>query len=166
MTLNESLRFDDADASVKRAFLRAPDKVRIAARTKLYKWTSQPHLVADKDGRITPWWSFVESTQLPSGATAEGFRVAEERARRIGRTHREFGRARAAISDRFDNSMSDLLVVVLNEAVWGFAGPASGQPQFKDDQADLRHVFLIGGAWQVWIPNLTPRHVTTLPIRG
>ena len=92
--------------------------------------------------------------------------MAEERAARLGKPHREFARARAAISDQFDNSMSDLLVVTLHEAVWGFAGQASGQPEFRDDQVELRHVILIGGAWQVWIPNLTSRHVTALPVRA
>ena len=163
MVLNETFRFEAAAPTVKRAFLRTPEKIQLRARAQLYKWTNRPLLGPTG---ITPWWSFVESTRLPSGALAEGFRVAEERAARLGKPHREFARARAAISDQFDNSMSDLLVVTLNEPVWGFAGQASGQPEFRDDQADLRHVILIGGAWQVWIPNLTSRHVTALPVRG
>lgn len=163
MTLNESLRFEDADGTVKRAFLRPPEKIKISARKQLYKWTNRPLIGG---WGITPWWSFVESTRLPSGALAEGFRVAEERALRLGKPHREFARARAAISDQFNNSMSDLLVIVLNEPVWGFAGQASGQPEFKDEQVDLRNVILIGGAWQVWVPNLTLKHVTALPVRA
>ncbi len=162
MTLNDALRFEDAPATVKGAFLRTPEKIQVNAGRQLYKWTTYQLLKEP----ITPWWSFVESTRLPSGAMAEGFRVAEERARRIGRSHREFARARAAISDRFDNSMSDLLVVTLTEPVWAFAGQASGQPEFKADEAERRHVFLIGGAWQLWVPNLTLRHVTALPVRG
>ena len=163
MLLNETCRFEAAAPTVKRAFLRTPEKIQLHARTQLYKWTNRP-LLGNRG--ITPWWSFVESTRLPSGALAEGFRVAEERAARLGKPHREFARARAAISDQFDNSMSDLLVVTLHEAVWGFAGQASGQPEFRDDQVELRHVILIGGAWQVWIPNLTSRHVTALPVRA
>ena len=62
--------------------------------------------------------------------------------------------------------MTDLLVVSLVEDVWGFAGQASGQPEFKEELADLRNVLLIGGAWQIWIPNLTPRHVSALPVRA
>ena len=97
---------------------------------------------------------------------AEGFRVSEERAARLGRTHRDFAKARAAISDRFQNSMTNLLVIQLKEPVWGFAGQASGQRQFAEDQADLQHVFLIGGAYQIWIPNLTLRHISALPVVG
>src|SRR5215471_4772184 len=160
MILNESLRFDTVDASVKRAFLRPPEKLRLSARTHLYKWTDSP---LDQGGRISPWWSFVESTQLPSGVIVDGFRVSEERANRIGRTHREFARSRAAISGQFNNRLSNLLMIELSVPVWGFAGQASGQPEFAKDQPELSNVFLIGGAYQVWIPGLTPLHVKSIP---
>lgn len=161
--LNDAFRFDDAAPAVKRAFVRAPEKVRVAARRQLYKWTNRP-LVGPWG--ISPWWSFVEATRLPSGTTADGFRTSEERARRLGKTHRDYARVRSAISDRFENSMTDLLVVSLVEDVWGFAGQASGQPEFKEELADLQNVLLIGGAWQIWIPHLTPRHVSALPVRA
>ena len=162
MTLNEALRFEDAAASVKRAFVRAPDKVLLTPHTRLYKWTSRA-AVGDP---VTPWWSFVESTTLPSGAVADGFRVSEERAARLRRPHREFARAQAAISDQFDNSMRELLVVELNTSVWAFAGQASGQREFADSQPELNHVFLIGGAYQVWAPNLVIQHLTVVPVRA
>jgi hypothetical protein len=57
--------------------------------------------------------SFVEARRLPSGATVDGFRVAEERACRLGKTHREFAHSRAAISDQFGNTMTHLVVVEL-----------------------------------------------------
>ena len=163
MTLNESLRFRDVDPIVKRAFLRAPEKIQLYASVQLYKWTNRPLL--GRQG-ISPWWSFVESTRLPNGTIAEGFRVSEERAARLGRMHRDYAKVRAAISGEFHNSMTDLLVIRLNEPVWGFAGQAAGQPEFAKDHVGLQHVFLIGGAWQVWIPNLTERHVTALPVAG
>ena len=130
--------------------------------TKLYKWTGRalggPH--------ITPWWSFVESTRLPSGIMADGFRVSEERAARLGRTHREFARSRAAISGQFGNTMANLLVIQLKVPVWGFAGQCSGQPEFADEEKELRHVFFIGGAFQVLIPNVAPDQVTQLAAIG
>jgi hypothetical protein len=58
--------------------------------------------------------------------------------------------------------MANLLLVEINP-VWGFAGQASGQREFADDRPDLRHVFLIGGAHQVWVPNLTPQSVREIP---
>jgi hypothetical protein len=163
MILNEDLRFADIDASVKRAFLRVPEKIFLAPHVRLYKWTNR----ALSDGvRITPWWSFVESTRFPSGGIADGFRVSEERARRLGRSHREFARSRAAISDQFANTMVNLLVIQLSLPVWGFAGQASAQREFADDRADLGHVFLIGGAHQVWVPGLTLGHVAAVPFAG
>jgi hypothetical protein len=163
MILNEDLRFDAVDASVRRAFLRPPEKLLLATRSHLYKWTDAP---LNQGGRISPWWSFVETTQLPSGVVADGFRVSEERAQRIGRTHREFARSRAAISGQFNNRLSQLLVIELSVAVWAFAGQASGQPEFARNQPELANVFLIGGAYQVWIPGLTPIHVKSIPPQG
>jgi len=72
---------------------------------------------------------------------ADGFRVTEERAARLGRTHREFAKVRAAISDQFQNSISNLLVIQLNQAVWGFVGQASGQREFAEEQIDLANVY-------------------------
>ncbi|MGC4084758.1 MAG: hypothetical protein QM736_22255 [Vicinamibacterales bacterium] len=62
--------------------------------------------------------------------------------------------------------MTNLLMIVIKEEVWGFAGQASGQPQFEEARADLQHVLLIGGAWQVWVPNLLVPHVTVLSVEG
>src|SRR4051812_8067573 len=105
MILNEDLRFENADATVKRAFLRVPEKVLLTPPMQLYKWTGRPLL----DGsRITPWWWFVQATRLPTGVVAEGFRTSEERARRLGKSHRTFARARAAVSGQFGNTMENL----------------------------------------------------------
>ena len=49
--------------------------------------------------------------------------------------------------------MANLLVVQLKVPVWGFAGRCNGQPEFEDEEKDLGHVFLIGGAFQVLIPT-------------
>jgi hypothetical protein len=163
MILNEGLRFESVDATVKRSFLRPPEKLLLETRFRLYKWTDSP---LDQGGRISPWWSFVETTQLPSGVVADGFRVSEERSKRIGRTHREFARSRAAISGQFNNRLSNRLVIELSVPVWGFAGQASGQPEFARDQPELANVFLIGGAYQVWVPGLTPMQVKSIPAMG
>ena len=39
MILNEGLRFESVDATVKRAFLRPPEKLLLETRSRLYKWT-------------------------------------------------------------------------------------------------------------------------------
>ena len=160
--LNESLSFERAELKVRRAFLRSPEKIRLDPPARLYRWANPSSF----DGlHIAAWWSFVESTPLPSGKVAEGFLVSEERATRIGRSHQKFARARVAISDQFGNTMAELLMVKVVQPVWGFAGQASGQREFADSDVEVRHVFLIGGAYQLWIPNLTLRHVIQIPFR-
>jgi hypothetical protein len=160
MALNDTLDPDRLDATVRRAFLGRPEKILVTKGKRLYKWTNRP--LAGVHG-LSPWWSFVDSTRLPSGTLAEGFRVAEERAIRLGRSHREFSRTRAAISEQFDNAMTTLLMIRINTDAWGLAGQASGQPQFAQKRTDLQHLFLIGGAHQIWIPNLTARDVQEIP---
>jgi hypothetical protein len=163
VTLNQDLRFEDVHPTVKRAFLRTPERMLLTAGVRLYKWTNRG---LNEGPGITPWWSFVDRTRLTSGAVVEGFRVSEERAARLGRSHREFARARAAISDQFANTMANLLIVQMRLPVWAFVGQASGQREFADDQPTLQHVFLIGGAYQVWVPNLTRGHVDQVPVIG
>ena len=106
---------------------------------------------------ITPWWSFVEQTRLPSGIVADGLRRSEELANRLGSSARNYQRVRAAVSDNFKNSMRHLLIVELINDVCGFVGKVMGQPEFADTK--LNHVYLIGGSCQLWIPNLTLSHV-------
>jgi hypothetical protein len=120
MYLNEELNFDTAaDADVKRAFLGVPQKLALHAGTKLYKWTSSPLLGPHG---ITPWWLFVERRVLPDGTIADGFRKSEEYARRLDSSHREHVRIRVSVSEKFNNSMNDLLLVQLAAPVWAFAG--------------------------------------------
>jgi hypothetical protein len=163
MILNQDVDFADAAQEVKTAFLRHPEKMRLNAGTHLYKFTDRP-LVPGRP--VTPWWFPVEQVRLPSGAIAEGFRTSEERARRIHRSHREYARARAAISERFGNSMTNLLIVALKVPVWGFAGIAGGQPQFPEEQVDAQNVILIGGAHQLWIPGLGYSDVRQVSVIG
>src|ERR1700690_2372171 len=119
MCLNETLDFTAA-ASLKdrNAFLGTPDKIRIDAGTKLFKWTSFP--LAGAKG-ITPWWSFFERTTLPSGLIADGFQASEGYAKRLSVSGRNYARARSAVSEQFENSMDNLLVIQLISCFFGFA---------------------------------------------
>jgi hypothetical protein len=161
MPLNEGLEFTSAASNeVQRAFTMRPPVVKILlpAGTRLYKWTEYP-LFTGKG--ITPWWSPVDSIVLPDGTLMEGFRVYQERAERLEVTHREFSRIRSAVTRQW-NTMSRLLWIELTEAVYGFAGSVFGQ--LEDQGVD--NVFLIGGSYQLWIPNLTAAHVREIPALG
>ena len=161
MKLNEKLTFASAPADARSAFIGTPDKVLLRRGTKLYKWTDYD--LCGPRG-ITPWWSYVEQTHLPGGFVAEGFRTSETRARRLGVTHRQYQRVRSAVSEKFGNNLRVLLLTELLDDLWGFAGRTSGQPEFKDPA--LANVFLIGGKGQLWIPNLTVRHIREIPALG
>ncbi|HEY4360985.1 MAG TPA: hypothetical protein VGN17_08450 [Bryobacteraceae bacterium] len=152
MILNESLEFDSiADVRVRRAFIggRPEVKVRLDTGTKLYKWTSHGLVVP-----VTPWWSFVDSQILSNGSRVAGFREVEERAKRLGRAPRDFARVRSAVTKQW-NGMNRLVWIQLRTPAYGFAGKALGQ---KEDET-VENVYLIGGEYQLWIPNLTLQHV-------
>jgi hypothetical protein len=161
MPLNENLTFSTAPAEVKASFLGVPDKVWLAPGRKLFKWTDYPLV---NNGRITPWWCFVERTGLPSGSVAEGFRDSEMRAHRLGVSHRKYQGVRAAISEKFNNKLENLLLAEITTGVWGFAGVTRGQAEFKDPK--LANVYLIGGRGQLWIPNLTDADIREIPSLG
>jgi hypothetical protein len=162
VALNENLKVD-ANETVRRAFRGRPEKVLLRIRLRLYKWTNRPLVVGPC---ISPWWSFVDTLTFPGGIRVEGYRTAQERARRLGTTVRGLARSRAAISDEFGNTMTELVVIRLNVDAWALVGQASGQPEFAKEHSDLQHVFLIGGADQAWIPNLTPACVQQIPAQG
>jgi hypothetical protein len=165
MILNETLEFSSAPQTVKKAFLGMPDKLLLRPGRKLFKWTEFP-LVGDHG--VTPWWLFAAPTRLPSGAVADGFRRSEDLAHRLGVSHSSYQKVRSAVSGKFRNSMRYLLLVEITAPVWGFAGKASGQLEFSDEQEfndpSLKKVYLLGGSVQLWVPNLKDNlHVRELP---
>ncbi len=161
--LNEALTFEQATATlpeVRKAFLggKAETKERIAAGTKLYKWT-QHQLVGPKG--ITSWWSFLEDRILANGRKTAGLAKLQERAQHLGASDSRFHRTQFAVTRQW-NQMTRPLVAELVKPVWGFAGRTSGQVEDKE----VAGVYLIGGGDQVWIPNLTikyARQVAALP---
>ena len=103
-------------------------------------------------------------TRLPSGFEAVGFRGSEIYARRLGVAHREYQRVVGAVSEKFNNKMQNLLLIQLNFDIYGFAGPTSGQQEFKDPAR--ANVYLMGGKGQVYIPNLTVPYVSKIDAGG
>ena len=155
MILNDNFSFSSAPLGHRTAFLRDPERILLKAGiTKLYKFTSYP--LYEPDGGITPWWFFVIQTRLPSGFVAEGFRSSEIFSRRLGVPQREYERVRGGVSEKFGNEMLNLLMIQLSVDAYGFAGPARGQPEFKDPS--LANIYLIAGKGQLYIPNLRRQH--------
>lgn len=155
MILNANVDFvKEASDQDQKAFLRPPKRVLIADGTQIYRWTD--HRL--EPGPVRPWWSFLESRRLADNEIFDGFRLREERARRIGKTHREYARARLALSERFNNDMTLVVIATLKVMVWGFCGKVAAQPEFADKGAE--HILFIGGSYQLWIPRLEyPEHL-------
>jgi hypothetical protein len=152
--LNETSSFDSiATPTARRAFTGgSPEsKELLPAGTKLYKWTQ--HALAGPRG-ITPWWSLVNSLQLQTGTVAPALRDTQTWAERIGKNDRDYARVRSAVTQQW-NRMDKPLFAELVQPVWAWVGKASGQLEDENEPK----VYLIGGNYQVWAPNLTIQHI-------
>ena len=116
---------------------------------QLYKFTQ--HSLSYK-GRITPWWSSVNLV-IPGDT---GLKLLLERSERLGVKPAEFARARNAVTNQW-NSMSGLLIGRLIVPAYGFVGRVATQRM--DEDPAYKNVKFIGGAIQIWIPNLTDSHI-------
>lgn len=162
MIWNENFVFArDARPTDQKAFVRSPQRILINDRTAVYRWSNYRLSTSHPD--VSEWWCFVESRRLSETEVFDGFRARETRARRIGKTHREYARARLAISEKFDNEMTVLVLARLKVPVWGFCGVAAFQTQFDDERRkapSLKNVLFIGGSYQLYIPRLRyPDHL-------
>ena len=153
MALNEALQFNNVPPDVKRAFAGGmPQKTLLQPGHRLYKFTEYELF---HNGEATAWWSSV----FPMNSADTGLEQLLERAARTGGSPAEFARARNAVTKQW-NSMSGLLLAALTSPVYGFVGRVAHQ-QFDKGSAYCNVVF-IGGAIQLWIPNLTAAYVRKL----
>lgn len=156
-------------------FATAPDQVKLAftsrfgvhrvlldAATRLYKFTEHP--LSGPRG-VTPWWHFLDActVKLETGAPFQvpGYDTARQRAARIGVPDRDFGRARSAVSREW-NRMTRLVKIRLNQKTYAFFGQNAGMP-LDGEAPDPHAVKLIGGNYQLFVPNLNASHVRQIP---
>lgn len=148
-----------ADAAAQNAFLgHRPEIVQwLTPGTKLFKWTKS---VSTPRG-ISPWWQFLESRRLATGANVPGVRELQTYAGRLGVHDRDYTRSRLAVTEQW-NKMTNAVAIELICGKWGYVGKASGQRKNQDDP----DVFFIGGEYQVWVPSLVAgdiKHISILP---
>jgi hypothetical protein len=150
MILNDTIRFEMAPQKVRKAFRRqqATKKLLHSCR-QLYKFTGYP--LFRPDGSVTPFWFSV----IPITPGDTGLAGLQERSVVLTSEESTTARARGAVTRQW-NPMTGLLRARLVAPVYGFIGQCSGQPI---DEAPS-NVFFIGGAWQLWIPNLTAQTIT------
>jgi hypothetical protein len=148
-----------ADANTMGAFLHGhPEVVAwLGPGTKLFKWTQS---ITTGSG-VSPWWQFLESRRLATGATCPGIRELQEYAARLGVHDRDYARVRAAVTEQWNKMTSAVAIELLNGA-WGYIGKASGQ--LKNNLTP--GMYFIGGEYQVWVPGMVAndiRRISLLP---
>jgi len=152
--LNQDLKFEDAPSHVQAAFLgKQAEKLLLSPGHQLYKFTEHP--LGDKQ-RISPWWSSV----LPIAPGDTGLESLLKRASTLSVSPNDFARARNAVTKQW-NSMNGLLLVRLNAPAYAFIGRVAHQK--VDNDGRFQNVDFIGGAYQLWIPNLQSQHLVQLP---
>ncbi len=150
--LNETLTVESLSVDVQRTFIGAQiTKKQLSSGILLYKFTDRP--LVTPSGGVSPWWSAVEP--IVPGDT--GLAELLERANRLGVMPATFARARSAVTKQW-NSMENLLIIRLQVAAFGFVGRCSSQ-RIDNESPHLQNVVFIGGAWQVYLPNLEQQHV-------
>jgi hypothetical protein len=146
-----------ADIQTKNAFISGrPESVLwLIPSTKLFKWTDS--LVTGRG--ISPWWMFLETRRLATGAIVPGIREMQTWAARGNVHNRDYARTRFAVTDQLNN-MREPIAIELIRGSWGYVGKASGQ---RKDARD-RMVYYIGGEYQVWIPNLVAANIRRIQL--
>jgi hypothetical protein len=143
--LNSGLMLGSAPSDVRAAFTGGAEPRLLPQGWRVYKYTQ--HSLVSSSGRVTPWWSSIE----PIDAGDPGLAGSLERAARLGVDPARYGRARAAVTEEW-NSMDKLLTASLLVPVYGLVGRCAFQRVSDNGPSN---VVFIGGAWQLWIPNLT-----------
>lgn len=152
MILNDTIRFEMAPQKVGKAFRRQQaTKKSLQLGHELYKFTAYP--LFRPDASVTPFWFSV--SPIAPGDT--GLAGLQQRSVVLSSEGSVTARARGAVTRQW-NPMTGLLGARLVAPAYGFIGQCSGQP--IDEAPWLSNVFFIGGAWQLWIPNLTAQTIT------
>lgn len=164
--LNFDLVWHQMPPHVKEAFVGAPQKVKLMPGFTLYKFTE--YYIANRQGRITEWWSPVQAYGNDPGLAA---RI--NLARHLGASPAELTRVVAAVKENW-NALTHVLQARLVKPVYGFWGqcapqvrrdggqqarPGSVAPAAQIGGKVVRTKRLPGQAWQFYIPNLTSAHI-------
>jgi len=123
---------------LRKAFLEAPDYVKLAPGEHLYKFVSIPIMRERILG--SPWW-----------IRQRAFDDLQERARRLGKPVAELARSQMAIATEWNPGMDTMYVIVLSAKADGWEGRARWQPVSTND----RTVLFTGGGRQLAVPGLT-----------
>lgn len=150
--LNSQLEFASLPSEHQDAFIgHAATKVCFLPGLEFYKFTDRGLFGAA--GFASPWWFGVRPLVPGDIGLDELFRRAGMRSV----DPRDFARATAAVTKEW-NAMTSLTLIRLLRPAYGLVGRCRHQQYNTEPQ--LANVAWIGGAWQVYLPNLTPTDVT------
>jgi hypothetical protein len=157
ITLNAQLEFASIPAAHQDAFIgRSAHKVCFLPGMEFYKFSDRAPF--GPNGFASPWWFGVKPL-VPGDL---GLDELIRRASRLKIEAQDFARARAAVTREW-NTMNGVIVIRLLHPAFGLVGRCRHQQYSLDPQ--LSNVAWIGGAWQVYLPNLTCENVSfSLPL--
>lgn len=143
------------------------EKVLLPSDSKLYKFNDFNSPTAPGSKALSPWWSPYEDYRHDGG-----WEQRKKLAALLGVSIRELGRVTSAVKENW-NSLQYLLVITLNQPVYGYYGDFAQMPRMdagatskrvttagsgggnvvSEDRGATKN--LPGGGTQFYIPNLT-----------
>lgn len=175
--LNQNLTFASLGEDVQKAFKdRQATHLRLPSGIDLYKFTGYRVYCNPLDGRFSPWWAPLYPI---SGTTDLGLDGHIAEAKRLNMPMLLYARKAFAVMFQW-NTLGDLQLgmakcvrIRLKQPVWAFGGLCAEMTEDIDNMVKNRTVIgqlsekdsampipvWHGGAYQLYIPNLTSAHV-------
>jgi hypothetical protein len=163
-TLNESLTFADATRTyngLADTFVNGTaSRTLLPAGFGLFKFSGYGVIGTRAGAGFSPWWTGVET--IP-GTDHPGLDGVLAQARQSGMPTVEFARKYYAVKSEWNAlgigqlGMAKILRGHLTQPVYGFVGRCQRMNDEKGPVIQDQHKMhvLAGGAWQIYIPNLT-----------
>jgi len=175
--LNEDVKFNLLPDGIRNPFVgKSARRVLLPAGHRLYKFSGYDIIAVTPDGRgtvgkpISPWWASVEPFPGTDDPGLDGHIAA---AQAKNQTMLAYARQVFAVMYSWNtlsipqSGFAKVLRIMLTQSVYGFMGHNQRMP---DDIEGLHAQLgvrgtrpsLMGGAVQIWIPNLTAEYYTAL----
>lgn len=175
--LNDDVKFNLLPDGIRNPFVgKSARRVLLPAGHRLYKFSGYDIIPVARDGTgtlgtpISPWWASVEPFPGTDDPGLDGHIAA---AQANNQTMLEYARRAFAVMYSWNtlsipqSGFAKVLRIVIKQSVYGFMGHNQRMP---DDVEGLRaqmgvpsgRASLMGGAVQIWIPNLTADYYTAM----
>ncbi len=171
--LNETLAFSQQPAGVQAAFTgKSARRILLPAQAELYKFTGYGVLPHRAGSNYSPWWASVQPISGSSDAGLDGHIAA---ATRSGQSMLAYARETFAVMLGWNSlgitqlAMAKIVRIKLRQPVYGFGGICQRMREtvpskrvvgtLSPNQSPLNPPIFMGGAYQLYIPNLTAAYV-------